>query len=374
MRILAVHQSAELFGSDRMFARTLGVLRARYPAAHITAVLPRRGPLSPYVEAAATEVLERDLLLASRRELHALEPADVAPLLRRTRRRVAAAAAAIDAYDVTYVNTLVVLDFMLGSRWAMRPVIVHAREVLEGAERPVFSALLAASRCAVISNSVATDSALTLPPWRRRFVVPNGVGLASNVAASSPGPCMNVLVLGRYSPRKGHAVLLDALARLPPAERSAIRVRAAGATVGGDASYLRALVAQCDERGLGGLVEFGGFVEDTAPLYEWSDVVVVPSVRKESFGLVAAEAMSHGQPVIAADHGGLREVVGRNEGGLLVPPRDPAALAAALRLYLHRPDLRLAHGAAGRRRLARRFSHEAYARGIVQAFEAVRRT
>ncbi len=76
--------------------------------------------------------------------------------------------------------------------------------------------------------------------------------------------------------------------------------------------------------------------------YENASVLVHPS-RGETYGMVLAEAISHGVPVIAADVGGVREAVDDEEGGsagLLVRADDPSALAAALRRWLGEPELR----------------------------------
>ncbi len=86
----------------------------------------------------------------------------------------------------------------------------------------------------------------------------------------------------------------------------------------------------------------------SAQVADWlraADVVVVPS-RREPLGLAAVEALACGTPVIASNTGGLREVVRDGENGLLIPPDDPGALAAAL-LRMLDPELRASLGAAG---------------------------
>jgi len=80
---------------------------------------------------------------------------------------------------------------------------------------------------------------------------------------------------------------------------------------------------------------------------------VVPSITEEAFGLVALEAMAAGRPVIAADHGGLPEVVANGETGLLVAPGDAAALRDALRRLHSDPDLRTRMGTAALQRVKR---------------------
>ena len=93
---------------------------------------------------------------------------------------------------------------------------------------------------------------------------------------------------------------------------------------------------------------------DLAAAYAAADVLVLAS-RGETYGMVVTEALARGLPVIATAVGGLPEALGRGPGGdlpgLLVPPDDPAALAAALRRWLGEPDLRqrLRQSAAERR-------------------------
>src|SRR5206468_6829006 len=100
-----------------------------------------------------------------------------------------------------------------------------------------------------------------------------------------------------------------------------------------------------------------GFVphDELLGLYERAAVVACPS-RREGFGVVCAEAMAHGRPVVATAVGGLRDLVVDGETGLLVGPRDPAALRAARDRLLADRGLRRRVGAAGRERAQRKCS------------------
>jgi len=84
-----------------------------------------------------------------------------------------------------------------------------------------------------------------------------------------------------------------------------------------------------------------------------ASVAVVPSVGNEALGLVAVEAMIAGCPVVASGVGGLREVVQHGVTGLLVPPRDPGALAEAIDTLLDEPELRKRLGEAAAERTSR---------------------
>lgn len=104
-------------------------------------------------------------------------------------------------------------------------------------------------------------------------------------------------------------------------------------------------------------VELLGHVEDLVPFYHALDVLAVPSLS-EGFGLVAAEAGACGVPVVASRASSLPEIVGDGVTGLLVPPLEPPALAAALRKLLGDGELAAALGRAARERVGERFDRE----------------
>jgi glycosyltransferase involved in cell wall biosynthesis len=160
-----------------------------------------------------------------------------------------------------------------------------------------------------------------------------------------------LLCVGRLIPIKGHAVLLRALAR---ARRSLPGLRLELAGSGPLDGGLRTLAG---ELGLGDVVAFSGRVAPIAPAYERSAIVVVASYG-EGFGMVALEAMERGRPVIATRVGGLPEIVADGETGLLVPPGDEEALAAALVELASDPERCRAYGLAGRLRALARFGED----------------
>jgi glycosyltransferase involved in cell wall biosynthesis len=112
-----------------------------------------------------------------------------------------------------------------------------------------------------------------------------------------------------------------------------------------------------------------GFVphDELQHLYARAAVVACPS-RREGFGVACLEAMAHGRPVVATAVGGLRDLVVDGETGLVVPPRDPAALRSALERLLGDPELRLRLGSAGRDRARERFSWDAVTEATLAAY------
>jgi glycosyltransferase involved in cell wall biosynthesis len=109
-------------------------------------------------------------------------------------------------------------------------------------------------------------------------------------------------------------------------------------------------------------VSMVGWVEDLPAFWQQCDVAAVPSTSTETFGMAAVEPMACGLPVVATRNGGLCEVVDDGVTGLMVPPGDAVALAAALQRYALDQTLRLLHGAAARKRCERDFDMRSAAR------------
>ncbi|MDQ2722538.1 MAG: glycosyltransferase family 4 protein [Actinomycetota bacterium] len=139
--------------------------------------------------------------------------------------------------------------------------------------------------------------------------------------------------LALLTPWKGHAVLLDAVARLPD-----VRLELAGGAFTADADYVLTLHRRAEEPDLRGRVRFLGHVDAVRTLRSW-DVAVSASIAPEAAPLSVLEAMSLGVPVVGTDHGGTSDILAGG-AGLLVPPGDVAALTDALRHALSNNDFR----------------------------------
>jgi len=173
-------------------------------------------------------------------------------------------------------------------------------------------------------------------------VVPNGVEVPVGPAGPAGHPVPRVGGLGRLTQQKGFDVLLEALRTLG-AHGVPVEVVVGGA--GRDEQRLRA--------GAAGLpVTFPGFVRDPRAFLAGLDVFCLPS-RREALPLVLLQAMAEGLPCVATDVGDIRAAVGAD--AVVVPPGDPAVLAAALGRLLADPAARTALGARARDRAVRDF-------------------
>jgi len=141
-----------------------------------------------------------------------------------------------------------------------------------------------------------------------------------------PDGVRTVVLPGRLTAWKGHAVLLDAIARLGRPEVMCVLV----GSHQGRHGYARLLEQQAVRLGIAERVRLVGHADDMPAVLWLSDVVVHASTRPEAFGRVVIEAQAMRRPVIAADLGGPVETVRHGETGWRVPPGDPDALAAAI--------------------------------------------
>lgn len=139
-----------------------------------------------------------------------------------------------------------------------------------------------------------------------------------------------VMMPGRITAWKGHALLIDALARL---ERGSFHCLMVGDDISRPDAKRR-LEAHAQAAGVGAYVHFVGRTDDMPAAYKMADVVVSASLDPEPFGRVMIEAQAMGRPIVATDHGGARETVLAGETGWLVAPGDAEALAAGLRTAL----------------------------------------
>jgi glycosyltransferase involved in cell wall biosynthesis len=214
--------------------------------------------------------------------------------------------------------------------------------------------------------------------------------------SAGPERVKRILSVGRISPEKGLHVLLDAFAYV--AERCPeARLEIVGPAVGyempldvlklictpGEGNRLqrfydgRPYRSHLDEqiRSLG-LEDRVGFTAppprpELAERYRSAHVFAFPSVNNEGFGMVAAEAMSSGVPVVAARIGGIPEVVAHGKTGILVEPNDPEAFAEGLIRLLKDDNLRHSMGRAARQRAAELFSWDKTAHDILEVYRTL---
>jgi glycosyltransferase involved in cell wall biosynthesis len=209
--------------------------------------------------------------------------------------------------------------------------------------RLVARRVLASARLVICASHALAHDARLLGAHDVR-VIPSGVDVPAEVGAEDDPP--HVLFAGRLSEEKG---VLDLLAAANGLQLVVV----------GDGP-LRRHVPQA----LGFLPH-----DELRRRYVRAAVVACPS-RREGFGVVAAEAMAHGRPVVASAVGGLLDLVSDEKTGLLVPPGDVGALRAALERLLGDPALRRRLGEAGRDHARAELAWDTVVERTLEAYDA----
>jgi glycosyltransferase involved in cell wall biosynthesis len=241
-------------------------------------------------------------------------------------------------------------------RWLARPkYALYARVIAisEGIRRVLLQEGVPPGH--VVRVSSAVDAGAFDRPCDRDW-------LQSALGADGRRPLAGMIA--QLIPRKGHDVLLEALPRV--LERSPDLL----VVLLGKGPREQEIAAEIRRRGLGGNVRLLGFREDLDRLLCCLDLVVHPALM-EGLGVSLLQAAAAGVPLVASRAGGLPEAVRDGENGLLVPPGDPAALAAAMGRLLADPDLRRRMGEAGRALVRREFSLDAMVEGNLAVYRSL---
>jgi glycosyltransferase involved in cell wall biosynthesis len=397
LRIVYLSASAELGGAERALLDLLAALRVAEPAWELHLVCGADGPLRAAAEGAGATVH----LLPLRRALERSGDAGVrsAASWAGALLRMAAAVPGAAGWAARLRRLLATLrpdlvhsngfkTHLLGAAAVPRgtPLVWHLHDYLSS--RAVMSTLMrrARARCAAavaVSRSVADDARGVCGPELPVHAVhnavdldsfrPDGPVLALHERAGMPPPPRGALTVGLVATMglwKGHDVFLRALALLPPELPLRAYVvggriyRTAGSEV--DPDVLR---RQAAELGIADRVGFTGFVDDPAAALRALDVVVHASTAPEPFGLVIAESMACGRPVVVSDAGGAGEIAGA--GALRVPPGDAAALAGALLRLAGDAELRASLGRAGRAHAEAHFGRVRLASRVADVYRGV---
>jgi glycosyltransferase involved in cell wall biosynthesis len=274
-------------------------------------------------------------------------------------------------WDVLYANQYFDLPFAAALGAALRlPVVCHLR-----IDCPAYLSRQyrwGLSRCArLLANSHATKATYLARGVDAAAieVVHNAIDVDAFRVAPEPHPGRELLFLGRIVPQKGLEPLLDAMA-LIAARRADVRLTIHGAVVdpATDPGYAAQLEARARALGLGDRVAFRPHLARPVDALRRADLLVLPS-RWEPFGRVLLEAMAAEVPVVATRVGGIPEALEPTFAHHLVPPDDPAALAARILDLVDWRERDPGLGARARAHVSARFSRPEQLRQVRAALE-----
>lgn len=225
----------------------------------------------------------------------------------------------------------------------------------------------------IISVSKSADKFVSIFVKDKRVVIPNGVDVEffkpSNKGLSGPS---NILFVGRLVPRKGVHILLDAVGLLKKEEVSP-QIEDLRLIIAGEGRSKDTLIHLAKSYGILNSTLFLSYIpnQELLKYYNSATIIAVPSITRESFGIVALEAMSCAKPVVVTDVGGLPEVIEDGETGIIVERENPYTLKDALKRLLINKSLRKRLGENARKKVQDTYSWKVVSKRICEVYSQV---
>lgn len=370
IRVLFLHPSNELYGSDLVLLNLLRGLDREYfqPLVALADDLPYEGLLAK--ELAANGIECRSLPLAVARRKY-FTPTGLVGFLRRLRASTSLIAriAREERIDMIHTNTLAVWTGGMAAKRTGLPHIWHIHEQIERPPqlRDYMRRFVPSHATRVVSVSrAALDHLLVAPGARAKgMVLYNGLvpqewmGSAGRERIRAELGCgpNDVLagMVARISSFKAPDLFVEAASRLL-ARHPNLRCFLAGGPVPGQTEMLERVQRLIAESPDPSRIRLLGFRRDTPDLMAALDVLVQPSRDPEACSMTILQAMFAGKPVVATDVGGNKELVAQGQTGWLVPREDVGALAGALGRLVEDASMRSAFGHSGQQTALARFT------------------
>lgn len=368
VNILFIHQSAELYGSDKTLFLLLKHLdRTKFNS---IVILPNDGPLKLELEKINIEVyispvlkLYRNIFTPKNSLKFISEYKSAIRFLDELHKE--------NKFDLVYSNTLAVLLGMLFSKrrkikhiWHVHEIIVHPKVIAT-----IFPKLVNKYADIVVCNSKATLENLVIrkPQIKSKsIVIYNGIEqielntkLVQKEDLGFNNSDIIIALIGRINRLKGHKLLIESYCKYFK-NKDNIKLLFVGSPVTGQEFYVDEIKEIINIQKIEEQVKILPFTNDLNTIWHLIDIVTMPSTEAESFGLVAAEAMLAKKPVIGSNHGGLMEIIVDKETGFLVKPNNSEELAFAIQKLIDDEELRIKFGENGFQRVSQFFSSNQY--------------
>lgn len=383
MRILYIANVADLYGASRSLLRLAGRVAAE--GHQVEVILPGDGPLGQLLRQGGIRTAVCPNLAILRKRL-LRSPVGWARLLARTFRSTVWLVRKIKAFrpDLVHSNSAVILSGGLAAKLCRVPHVWHVREFLSG-ENPLWAVYqwymaLFSKRILCISNAVRRQFCGLLRRCKT-LVVHNGLPAEEFLSPAAERvhpirqrfgtPKVWIGVAGRiHLEQKGQDVFLKAAAEVARQHPQAHFV-IVGTPYPGNEEHERRLRHLIEELGLADRVTLMGEVKEMTEMYDAVDLWVLPARKPEGLGNVLIEAMAMSKPVIGSAIGGIPEIIDHGVNGLLVPPGNPQALAAAISYLLSNAEERRRMGQAGRQKFYEKFELERCCRSLLSLYESL---
>ncbi len=266
---------------------------------------------------------------------------------------ISAANAAVKSH-IPFVFTNHTIPYLSSKKSLLNLLVIH-KNVLNKASK-------------IISVSRSADKILDtlVKDKNKRIVIPNGV----DASLFNPGNIKNIphsiCFVGRLVPRKGVQILIEAFFQLKR------EIKDAKLFIIGDGRYKSHLVSLVKRKKIQD-VKFTGYLppEKITKYYQSCEVVVVPSLERESFGIVALEGMACAKPVIVSDVGGLAEIIENGNDGIVIKRGDTEALSNAILDLFNNPLLSRRMGGNARKKVEKMYDWKPVTKKIIKVYNSL---
>ena len=359
MRILMIHQSAELYGSDRSFLSSVNAIKEDNNKYYIKVLLPCGGPLVEKLKPICDEIEIVDFGVLRKSTFKANPILE----LKRYLGTILLGLRMFKKYDMVYLNTLVLMPFIIASRYHNK-VVIHIRDIAPGILRKLFLFGLIFSKGKYIFNSFYLKNYFNLEGDVIYNGVPNPPRLQyTRLDTKRP---LKLGFVGRINSWKGLDLLLIALGSLE--DNIVEKLDIYGDFYPGQEVYFRKsknLAKKINNIS----INFKGFSENVIDCIPDFDLLVVPSKEPEPFGRVVIEAMATGTPPLVAGHGGMLELVEDGKNGFIFVPNNIDSLKNKIYEINKNPNLLKNVALNSRAQYMENFNEEIYKENIRQVFE-----
>ena len=379
--VLIINQSAELYGADKAILELINNFPDNYTP---IVVLHEEGPLKSLLEKKGIQVIKTSVIKVKR---GVLKPSFFLKLPFEIIKSFVVIKNQLRGKKIHLIHSNATSVFIgaFYSFFFRIPHLWHVHEIIEKPKRIslIYPKIINFFSKRVVFNSIATANHFTtiLPKIKRKSVIihngqergldKSSLNEITKIRASFIADFNNKIIIGligRISEIKGQDLLIDAYILLLEKHNN-IHLVFIGSAVKGKEDYLNKVFEKIKKNSLEDKITFIDFQENIWPYYDALDVIVVPSTEKESFGLVATEAMLSKKPVIAANHGGLLEIVKLEETGLFFKANDSKDLAEKIEFLLNNQNLISIYGENGYIRVNEFFSTKNFITKFKQEYD-----
>lgn len=371
-----LHQGAELYGSDKVFAQTVSILAEHYD---IWVILNNSGPLVEKIALPSNQIIICNLAALRRKNFQLTKIVywffELIKSLIRLNKIIKD-----KKIDIIYSNTGALIVGALLAKIKNKKHIWHIHEIVETPKIvkefckwfiPRFS-----DKVIVVSNAVKRSLQSNKSDKKDEVLIVihngfdwshfvNSAPLKDNVKMNKN----NILIgyFGRIHTWKGQDILVEAL-NVYKSDHPEFEAIFVGDVFPGYESIFEQLKSTVKLYGLDNNVKFLGFRSDVSYLMSKCDVIVIPSKLPDPFPTTVLEAMVSGKAVIASDIGGIPEMIKHNENGLLFKPNDYNDLACKLSSLAKNRHLRDKLGSNAQKYVLQNFTIENYKNNLLKIF------